>query len=476
MEKKDLKYEELKQNAEVISLAPSAAYVSSLLKERSYKVISAFPTINGINCHVKMDTDGNFKFRAERMNSNSGVTPADFQNIGYGFGREFGLKNAQDAFIVPFGAGSMEISLIAQDMFTGSLFEIESILSKGSSFLRCILPLPPFFRAPLQYFESDAFRTETSFRVKGLIKLKVSGHTLTVFDYDLNGEKKLFIDSKDKCDYKTFCGIVKALTVQYGIISGSFLRGKMLILFANDSEFANIVHHSFAKLEESKSGLEAVRPRDLVDIFPQLSRSEKYLSSEILENLITLCLSNASFLRATTIIAESHDYPPEIRTATYCVALETLKNIIILKNAEKINPIKNKSVAKKLIEEIKTLIGSYPQSDFNNLGTITRKIDHLNQIGNTDSFTKIFELLDLKLTEVDKKTLERRNDFLHGRIPFEENQNSAVKDGLVITLYRLHLLLCAIILKMGGYNGYLFNNLRLKYLHMVDEEFYRKLS
>ncbi|RZA01101.1 MAG: hypothetical protein EOP47_11955 [Sphingobacteriaceae bacterium] len=469
--------EQMRETAERLYLDETNIYLNSLKAESTYQIISQFPTINKQPCHIKLNDDGEMEMRVTEMKSTPENPPASYQHAGYGFHHRFWLARPESGFNVRFGVGSLNISFGGADTFKGKFYELESAIGKQSAYFRCVLPVGQG-EPPSTYLESKPFVIGQSLRGAGLVKIKIADCEIKIFDYRLDDKKTyLFIDAVVPCSYEIFKKVIDIFLIHYGWISGCLIRKRMIILIATDPGITNIKHFSYYKLDESKKGLEAVRPRDIVDFIKTEDLLERYLNSKVLSNLIEYSLENSAFLRAATIISESHGYPLEIKASTYSVALETLKNIIIEKNQDKINPIKIKTVARDIVKILKETVNNHLQeSDFNNRDLYLQRIEQLNQIGNTDSFMKAFELMGLYLNDKDRDCLTKRNDFLHGRIPFEEQPGQPINTELATVVMRLHLLLCALMLKMTGYSGFLFNNMRYRFPELENEPIYRNLS
>jgi hypothetical protein len=469
--------DQMRDSAERIYLNETNAYVNALKTESLYHVISQIPIIHQQPCYIKLNEAGQMEMRVKEMKGTAEDPPANYQHIGYGFHREFLLMRPGLGFKIPFGVGNLRITFNGTDTFNGLFHEMESAFSAQPAYFRCILPLGGG-NTPSTFLETATFSTGPGFRAAGLFKINIADCQLRIFDYKLDDNKeRLFIDAIVPCAYALFKKAVDAFLIHYGWISGNLIRERMLILIAADAHITQIKHFSFYKLDESKSGLAAIRPRDIIDFIKKEDLQERYLNSKILSDLIERSLIDDAFLRAATVISESHGYPMEIRASTYSVALETLKNIIIEQNQDKINPVKNKSTARNLAKVMKeTVVQHSQEDDFNNRELYLQRIDQLNQVGNTDSFLKAFELMGLQLNDKDKDCLKKRNDFLHGRIPFDSQPNEYVNTELATVVMRLHLLLCALLLKMVGYNGHVFNNLRYRFLELEDEPIYRNLA
>jgi len=473
---RDERYEQMKSSAEKLLILPTSQFIKELNSEQSFKIISPYPTIHGVDFYSKLDPSGELLFRVPDMNRNSKVAPATFQNIGYGLMKQFMVFRNDKAYLLKMGVGTLQISF-SSEMFKGTIRQFESMDKSETPFFRAIIPITNEVAVLAQYFLTEPFSTETSFRAGGLMKFCVNGVSFRLFDYDIEKQHHLFIDALSSTTYDSFIQFVKSFSSVFGLVSGYFFRDRITIFRSQDRNIKHIYDYSFLKIDKSKFGLEAVRPRDMIDFFPdKQKREDRYLGPNILEGLMERCLADERFFRAINIICESHGYPLEIRASTYSVALETLKNIIIEANEEKMNPIKTKTVARDLVSKLKGVVNDFDDDNFNNKKLILQKIEHLNQIGNTDSFSKAFELLNLQLSDKDLQAINKRNDFLHGRLPFEDEEQSTKEKELQLVTLRLHFLLCSLILKMCGYDGYLVNNIRLNFHEMTDEPVYRNIS
>lgn len=161
------------------------------------------------------------------------------------------------------------------------------------------------------------------------------------------------------------------------------------------------------------------------------------------------------------------EQPVEIEAASIFVALETIKQIIIEENIEKISPFANESFATTTINNFKNIILTAPDEEFNDKNSVLRKLDNLRVVGNNDSFKLAFKLVGFNLTKEDEKCISMRNRFLHGNIPFENEPEQQKKKELLNITLAAHLLTCSLILKYAGYKGVVKNF--LKYWDLVNK-------
>ena len=134
-------------------------------------------------------------------------------------------------------------------------------------------------------------------------------------------------------------------------------------------------------------------------------------------------MSDKRILRACKLIAEPRGIKTELAAACYCVALETISSILVKESHEKLKPIKDDEQRDLLIEKLKMVVEDWDDSDFNDKAAVLKKIDNIGQVGNNDKFFKSFELKDISLTNEEEEFLKKRNAYLHGNLPFKnENQ------------------------------------------------------
>ncbi len=98
-------YEHIQNSAKELFIKDSFTYLKQLFKRKKLRVVSTFPTINGIECEiVKSKKDRFFKFQAEGINKS--VSPVQFQGIGYGYHNPFDLTDDTSVYNIKKGAGS----------------------------------------------------------------------------------------------------------------------------------------------------------------------------------------------------------------------------------------------------------------------------------------------------------------------------------------------------------------------------------
>lgn len=451
--------DEIRETAIEIKLEKTDKFVSQLYSKSSYKIISNYPTINNIDCDLEK---GNRCFKYTGGEILPLGPPVKFQHKSYGYQDPFKLENADLRLNVFKGAASITLNLGQGFTSNGELWELETDGFGSQSLYRAILPFPSFNKKPMEFIESSPFKTGSSLRVAGYILLKIGDKQFGLFDYKINERDSLIFESYQIIKQSEFENILSAILYCFGLISGCLIRDEVLIINYADLKEENISGFHFRKIENSINGMPSIDPKLYRDI-DKNKIPPKYLSSDFFSNMVSKSIGDLRLFRSIKIITESFNYPLEIKASTYSVALETLKNIIIEENEEKINPFKSKSKASKAIQKCQCVINELEDSDFNNKKAVLNKLEQLNQVGNRDSFILAFKLLKIPLNQDDENCISMRNDFLHGRIPFEDEiKEKEEKDyQLQHIVYKLHLLITSLIFKYCGYSGYMLNNIKL---------------
>ena len=471
------KIDEIEKTAIEIELKKTDEFISQLYSKTSYKIISDYPTINSIDCDLEKG-DRCFKYSSGEILSIG--PPVKFQNKSYGYQAPFKLENKEIKLNAFKGAASININLGQGFTSNGELWELETEGFNTQSIYRAILTLPKFNNKPMEFIESLPFKVGSSLRLAGYIKLLIKEKPFGIFDYKIIGKESLIIESYQTIKQSDFENIVSSIIYCFGLISGCLVRDEVLIVEYADLIDEKALGFHYRKIEDSINGMPSINPKLYRDV-EKSKKLPKYLPADFFANMINNSFGDLRLFRSIKIITESFKYPLEIKASTFSVALETLKNIIIEENEEKINPFKSKKLASKIIQKLKGYITELKDSEFNNKQAVINKLEQLNQVGNRDSFLLAFKLLDISLNSDDVFCINVRNDFLHGRIPFEnETQEKDDKDyKLQHIVYKLHLLTSSLIFKYCGYTGYMLNNIKLvDLIHFeknINEPLFRKI-
>jgi hypothetical protein len=435
----------------------SLSFIDSIEKQRSYKVISDSPIINGTEVNVfKMERC--FKFTSGQLN----IVPnmIQYNTSGYGFFQNLTLSSTELKIDLDCGIPSINGQFGDDLIIAGEIHSCDvSFDSTVKSFYRAIIPKSENPNDDVDNYVYGVVYNMPGVGSRGFTEFQCDGKEIHLFTYYNEERPSIFIDCMESIDFSDFERIVESIVTCFGVISGYTPRDEIYFLQSTlDNSFKKINGLRFNRLNDSiKTGMEIIAP----GMYSQLIKSQNtvgHISPEIFGNFVTNSYIDIRFFRGLKIISEANQYPLEIRASGYSVALETIRNVIMERHEEKSNPIKQKSVARRLIGELKEIVDTIDDSEFNNRDIIIKKLENLNQVTNKDSFKLAFDVCGFKIMPLDESALLKRNDFLHGRIPFEDEVEKDHAHELKFVTYKLHFLVVGLALKYSGYSGLLKNN------------------
>lgn len=462
------------KNAIKINFKATSKKLADINSSNDFVVASAYPTIDKLRITI---TKSNrcFTFRMGPFN----IVPNMFkyQNIAYGLGKPFRLLNSNNWNIYN-GVSSHTFSPGKKNENEGYITELNSNFNeRNNNYFRLLIPQNGgMYNRPRSFIKATAMNINERYSY-GLVSISVGSKNYRLYDHSSENGNYLVIDSLEKQSFKQFEQVATAIRFSFALISGFLERNESYVLVSNSSKFDSISGFAYKKeLDTIDSGKHIICPWILQE-FLNLNKKIGFLPVDVFSKLVSITLKNKSVTRAVQILTQSNKLPLEICTAAYSVCLETIKNVVIDLNRDKVNPISSKGDAKRIIKSLKDTVNSFDSCYYNNKNVILSKIDNINQLSNIDSILHSFKLLGIDLTDNDTFCIKRRNDFLHGKIPFENELDQSKKTTeLKLIAYKLHFLTCCLLLKMAGFNGYLINfttflKLRLNYGQINEPAF-----
>lgn len=455
-------FEERKLTAEHIEMEATEELLKDLFSEKRGYILSNYPTLNGLEISFTKDVEFyTFKTKSILMCDN----PFLYQSKGYGILDPFKIKMKDRVYDIPRGAKSISFKLKEMEL-SGNLLEINyQFASERKSFFRALIPLVKNAKPPLRYLLGRAIIWKKSFKAAGYIDVKINEHDIGIYDYTLNEQDYFIIDVKSKVSYHVFNQIIETIQYGYGFISGFLLRNNIIVLQSKDPNYTNIEGFKYCKLKDNVISLLEIYNPDLHMSYFNL-KSKQYFPISVFSDLLEKMFNSRPLLRAIRTMTQARNQPVEIETAAFYIALETVKQIVIDENMEKIQPIKEKSYSKKLVKQLKSVVKPLPAEKFNDKNAVIRKIENINSVGNTDAFALAFKCVGIKLSKEDIECISMRNKFLHGNVPYDHESDEVRNKELSIINLSAHLLTCSLILKYAGYSGVVKNY--LKYLDLIN--------
>jgi len=284
------------------------------------------------------------------------------------------------------------------------------------------------------------------------------------FHFYSTEESFLILECLDKNDIDSFKIETEQIRLAFAFLCGSYYGGEAYYLSSNFNDFKEIEGVWYEKEFTNMISInEIVNPRFFFRSFIDKDASynkkyEKYhklFSSNLFSQLCNLMFSEDEFQRTVKfLVSGSGCEDPIQKGAMYSIAIETITNFISQKNIEILKPIKKEPVARELIEELLEIINNYSsQLDESGIEILKKKVSNLNTPTNRDKLIKPFEICNIKLTQENINSIDRRNAYLHGRSPMKTED----KFELNKIALELHFLVACLILKYIGYEGHVIN-------------------
>jgi hypothetical protein len=397
-------------------------FLQSLENWESYKAMSEIPTLNEAEVEI-MKGEEAFYYRCKDL-SRSKEAPATYQSKGYGFNESFSLLNVTRKIIIPSGVNIMNM-LFADVEYSigGNIRKLHSENFKnGKRFYRAIVYADhDVYESISQYFQTLGFKVDQWFKLAGLIRTA----NFDLFEYSLDNEKYLIVDSRIVFDFETFEREYKKLIYCYAFVTGHLYRGQTFYFTSPDFKFENIEEFGYEVNERVIKSHMTVIPYRLITAWDKSKLfGETRLSLNDFESIVINVSKHPELYRCIRLMSEAGDIPLELKTSIYSVSLETMRNLIMDDQSSKTEPFKDRRKAKEFIKSIKLLLSEVPDEEFNFKESIIKRIENINQIGNTESFFEIFNMLGIQLTEDDRNSLKKRNEFLHGKIKIDSDEGN----------------------------------------------------
>lgn len=286
-----------------------------------------------------------------------------------------------------------------------------------------------------------------------------------------NEEKGYFIiDSLQEIEFEIFRDYCFSIKQALGFITTHMPGGEEFVFadeqsfyYCNylrpqiDSMYSPLNWNPYSILYDKKEIAESY-----VDKLTRLKLKEFSTLVSLIHNSQELSASIILLLEASSI--RSFLIIPSV----FSVVVESLTKFISIDEIGKEYPIVNKNIADSLKEDLTKIVDSYSDK-ISNEGVlkIKRRINEINKpvvkehLTNNEKLTLPFEQVNIELTLNDIKTIEHRNDLLHGDILLtskELKSESDINNYMGYISGKLFTLISALILKYVGYEGYIINH------------------
>ena len=355
---------------------------------------------------------------------------------------------------------------------TGSVDRINTIgfSEKKKYYYRLIIPLEKQLNFHFQIAETH-FTTDLGYHSRTGTTAIINGDAIQACC--IHNEKKeyfLAVDSAIKQTFDEFAEKVHAIKIGIGYLSG-FCAGNQGYFFAYANKAMKQPEHfrCVALRDSIKSGYSPIYSNAYGYLHHNRPLAETYyplLRPVSLNEFSLLCEkihNSLDFSSTLMLILESSVASLLFMPGGYAIALKTISDIVIGKKKLKLAPIKDKTLSGKIRTEILEVLSKNSSTIFpDDLLTLQKRIDNLNQMTNKARLKAPFDLLTIILNDEDLKILETRNDFLHGRVPDltnagDKRSTERINKDLYYCSMRFYALLNMIILKWIGYDNRVVN-------------------
>lgn len=442
-----------------VFLEPTKKLIALVERDHTFTVASKYKSFNGVQLELSRSTEGyrysysEMVMHPEEVKVNQGAYWLFEEHEWVNAALRIKLSNA--------GIAKQTVTYGNKVGYKGPVREFSlSYPFQELAYRRFVIRVP---KNPSNYhykaLDSIRFATGGTLHYAGMCLFECQGVGMRLFNYDDDAfASSLVIDSGQGLDHAHFQQIVNAAMTVLGAVTGDLHRTEHYVVASRDRDHLQPVGLIYNQGRESVLTETAWLDGHLwLDVIKE-DRHLAYLPMGVFSVMVSKAFSDLRYARALRVISESNAYPMEIRASGYAVALETMKNIISDERPEAFNPFRTKKAAKDFRKACFEELTKLPDEVFNNRAAVMKRIDQLNQPTNTDALETSFRVAGVRLNEHDKRTISMRNDFLHGRLPFEGEEPNENGDTLSMVTYKLQFLLSALVLRYAGYRGGIRNN------------------
>lgn len=198
----------------------------------------------------------------------------------------------------------------------------------------------------------------------------------------------------------------------------------------------------------------------------------KVIPTILISDFVSQLRNNEDFSVAIIFLMEVTSLKSVVSMpGVFSVILESLANIIIIKQ----NKLEKLVIDKQLVEDIITDLNAVIDKHATNINPnseikIRRRISDLNKpinhnrLTNAEKLRAPFDQLKIKLSQEDERAIDYRNYLLHGNILMNDETkrtSEEIDNQMLYISAKLYTLISKLVLKNSGYNGYVINHAKL---------------
>ncbi len=369
-------------------------------------------------------------------------------------------------------------------VFAGSISSFSTckgISDFDNKFHRMVIPAGEKEAFNARDFQHDYFVAPNN-KFHNYISLNISGETYQLFNYKLETEYYLIIDSIQKSSLNQFQKKCFNALLALGFIKGNLIHDECFIVafeYNKMDSAENILYHSMRATVKTNQATFTTNPFS-VNYDTDFERDEKgkikqevhdklyediySFSSDVFSKLASLFYEKEKLQRATLIFIQSHLASLEIKIPNYYVAIEAITGHIsseVATGKKSLSPIKDTELANSLIKQItataeKVKAEEGLDDEEFNLEILLKNINKLNAPPNADKLSESFVHIGYSLTKEQNDILRDRNKFLHGSFLKTIDDDAEFREGLHTAL-RLQFMIAVLVYKLAGFTGKIIN-------------------
>lgn len=315
----------------------------------------------------------------------------------------------------------------------------------------------------------------------GLIRLTIENIEYHVFRHQERSKSKtyLIIECLDMTNFQSFRENCELILKSVGFLTGNWYRDEHYFFSyaSNDFKLANYIYYKLFD-DSVITNFEIINPQQFRSFihtdhnnYPKLA--PLLFSEKILSKLINELKSKPELERAIELLVEGNEIKsPLIRCSIFSVALETVVSLIHSENKAFFKPIKKTKQLAPILQEFQAIVDR-EKDKFSELeySFLSKKVTYLNTPFNKDKFILAFEHYKINLPDKYSLLLNTRNQFFHGKTPYEEGALKNKIKELHLEADRIHMLVSILILKYVRYGGHIKNQAAYR---LETESFYNE--
>lgn len=331
-------------------------------------------------------------------------------------------------------------------------FKTNHIEDYKNGYYRAIIITKEKFTVSSYFFPSKSLKVGNTIYGSGIIDTEINDISLQLYGYNDKVTRKNYfiIETTIQCEFQNFIDIIDDVILSITYLTGIFLGNSVFVLGSKTDNFEKndlLCLKSF--YEELKDGFATIPE---IHFQTEIAGIDNLIGPKLIATLTEEISNNLVYKRTILLLCQAHTEPHYVKASLYSVALETITNLIFEQIETKHKPIQNKKLARQIRDDLALTLSKYKQNlSVETFEKFSNDINRLNSLTNKQKLLLPFNHYGCRLPQKDIDAIEKRNDFLHGRIP-----ENADRHYLPIIVGRLLFCVNYLTLKYIGFTGYIF--------------------